>query len=143
MDISPPRKRLDWSNSAKPSRITVPKHAHPFAKLIFAEMNRQGVTYAELEHRSNVLTSTFKAWRTDNAPGLTTIEATLGALGWTLVPVPKLDTLPADFRERLDDLGGHFRSTEEAFGAALLAASTWQGFASERLADVSKLARAA
>jgi len=127
--VAPPRDRLDWQNSKRPSKITVPRRAHPFAKLLFAEMNRQRVTYAELEHRSGVQTSTFKAYRTDNTPGLTSIEAALGAVGWTLVPVPKLDTLEPELAKKLDRLGKHFRSREEAFGAAVLAASTWPEYA--------------
>jgi len=127
--VAPPRDRLDWQNSKRPSKITIPKHAHPFAKFLFAEMNRQRVTYAELEHRSGVLVSTFKAYRTDNTPGLTSIEAALGAVGWTLVPVPKLDTLEPELAKKLDRLGKYFRSREEAFGAAVLAAATWPEYA--------------
>jgi transcriptional regulator with XRE-family HTH domain len=73
----------------RPSKITIPDRCHPMAKVVFAEMKRQGVTYDELEHRSGVLRSTFKAWRTNNRPGLDTIEAALGALGWSVLPVPK------------------------------------------------------
>ena len=87
------------------------------------------MTYAELEHRSGVLVSTFKAYRTDNTPGLTSIEAALGAVGWTLVPVPKLDTLEPELAKKLDRLGKYFRSREEAFGAAVLAAATWPEYA--------------
>jgi len=143
MEIKPPRARLDWQNSRKRSKITVPARAHPFAKFVFAEMHRQSVTYAELEYRSNVLTSTFKAWRTDNTPGLTTMEAALGALGWTLLPAPKIDTLSAEVRERVAELAEHFRSDEEAFGAALAAAAAWPGYVAERMADLPRLARAA
>ena len=124
MTQTPPKQR--------PSKITVPKHAHPFAKLMFAEMKRQAVTYLELELRSGVLISTFKSYRTDNVPSMQTIEAALGSLGWTLVPVPKLETLPDDVRAKLDDIGQHFRSDEETFGAALLAAATWPAYARER-----------
>lgn len=84
-----------------PSRITIPERCHPLAKVVFAEMRRQGVTYDELEHRSGVLRSTFKAWRTNNRPGLDTIEAALGALGWSVLPVPKPEAIPADLRADL------------------------------------------
>lgn len=83
------------------SKITIPEHCHPLAKVVFAEMRRQGVTYDELEHRSGVLRSTFKAWRTNNRPGLDTIEAALGALGWSVLPVPDPQTIPADLRSEL------------------------------------------
>lgn len=86
------------------SRITIPERCHPLAKIVFAEMKRQGVTYDELEWTSGVLRSTFKAWRTNNRPGLDTIEAALGALGWSALPVPKAETLPPALRAELADL---------------------------------------
>ena len=55
------------------SRITIPERCHPLAKIVFVEMQRQGVTYDELEWRSGVLRSTFKAWRTHNRPGLESV----------------------------------------------------------------------
>jgi len=127
----------------RPSRVTVPERANPFAKLVFAEMRRQNVSYDELEMRSGVLASTYKAWRCENSPGLASIEATLGALGWTLVPTPRLDTLPEHVREALAEIGEHFRSDEEAFGAALQAAATWHNYAKGCQARTLKLATAA
>jgi hypothetical protein len=125
--------RKGWSTSARPSKVTVPTKANPLAKLVFAEMRRQGVTYAELEHRSNVLISTFKAWRGQGSPGLMSIEAALGALGWTLVPVPRLDSLPPAIVDQLDLIGEHFRTDAETFGAALQAAAVWPKYAKEQL----------
>lgn len=84
------------------SKITIPERCHPLAKVVFAEMRRQGVTYDELEWRSGVLRSTFKAWRTNNRPGLDTIEAALGSLGWAVRPVPKPETLPPELRADLE-----------------------------------------
>lgn len=84
--------------------MTVPEHAHPLAKALFAEMRRQGVTYDELEHRAGVLRSTIKAYRKDNRPGLDTIEACLGSLGFNVLPVPKACTLPEGLREDLEAL---------------------------------------
>jgi transcriptional regulator with XRE-family HTH domain len=83
------------------SRITIPERCHPLAKFVFAEMKRQGVTYDELEERAGVLRSTFKAWRTNNRPGLDTIEAALGVLGWSALPVPKAHAIPAELRDDL------------------------------------------
>lgn len=97
----------------RPSKITIPDHCHPLAKIIFAEMKRQGVTYDELEHRSGVLRSTFKAWRTNNRPGLDTIEAALGSLGWSLLPVPRHAELPADVREGLETLAAKWSDQNE------------------------------
>src|SRR4051812_42760200 len=88
--------------SARGSKITIPERAHPLAKAVFAEMRRQGVTYDTLEWKSGVLRSTFKAWRTNNKPGLDTIDAALGALGWHVLPVPKPETLPAELRADLE-----------------------------------------
>lgn len=97
----------------RPSKITIPDRCHPLAKVIFAEMRRQGVTYDELENRSGVLRSTFKAWRTNNRPGLDTIEAALGSLGWSLLPVPRHAELPADVREGLAALGARWADENE------------------------------
>lgn len=93
---------------ARPSKITIPERCDPRAKVVFAEMQRQRVTYDELEHRSGVLRSTFKAWRTNNKPGLDTLEAALGALGWSLLPVPNVSELPADIRAKLDELAAEW-----------------------------------
>jgi hypothetical protein len=86
----------------RPSKVTVPDRCHPLAKAVFAEMQRQAVTYDELEFRSGVLRSTFKAWRTNNRPGLDTIEAALGALGWHVLPVPRPEVLPPQLRADLE-----------------------------------------
>jgi hypothetical protein len=74
------------------------------AKIVFAEMRRQGVTYDELEWRAGVLQSTVKAWRGQNRPNLESLEAALGALGWAVVPVPRLEHLPPDVQAGLDKL---------------------------------------
>jgi hypothetical protein len=115
------------------SKITVPAKAHPFARLVFAEMKRQNMTHDEMEHLSGVLRCTIKAWRTDNTPGLTSISATLGALGWALVPVPILDELPDDVSQALADIGQHFRSDQETYGAALQAAAAFPKYSRERV----------
>jgi hypothetical protein len=87
----------------KPSRITVPNHAHPLARFVFSEMQRQSCTYDCLEWKSGVLRTTLKAWRQNNLPGLDTIEAALGVLGWSVLPVPIApDALPADLRADLE-----------------------------------------
>lgn len=90
--------------TARISKVTIPTHCDPRAKIVFAEMKAQAVTYDELEHRSGVLRSTFKAWRNHNKPGLDTIEAALGALGWSLLPVPNPDRLDPDLRADLEAL---------------------------------------
>jgi hypothetical protein len=91
-------------DKSRPSRITVPERCHPLAKVVFAEMQRQGMTYLDIEWKSGVLVSTLKAWRKQNRPGLETIEATLGALGWSVLPVPRPDILPPELRADLASL---------------------------------------
>ncbi len=90
------------SITRRPSRLSIPDRCHPLAKVVFAEMRRQNVRYDELEWNSGVLRSTFKAWRTSNRPGLDTIEAALGSLGWSVLAVPKAETLPAELRADLE-----------------------------------------
>ena len=105
----------------RPSKVTVPAKANPLAKLVFAEMARQRKTYFDMEWEAGVLVSTIKAWRGDNRPGLETIEACLGALGWTLVPVPRFDRLPDNIREGLDRMAADW-GREEPILHQLLAA---------------------
>src|SRR4051812_31783812 len=102
---NPVTQAANWTPSGRPkraSKITVPERCHPLAKAVFAEMRRQGVTYDELEHRAGVLRSTFKAWRTNNRPGLDTIEAALGSLGWHVLAVPRPEALPPQLRADLE-----------------------------------------
>jgi hypothetical protein len=88
--------------TVRKSKITIPERCHPLAKVVFAEMQRQAVTYDELEWRSGVLRSTFKAWRTSNLPSIPTIEAALGVVGYDLLPVPKPDRLDPALRADLE-----------------------------------------
>lgn len=89
------------ANKPKPSRITVPPNAHPAARLLFKLMAEQHVTYDFLEFYSGVLRSTTKAYRASNTPGLSSIQANLGVLGWEFLPVPKAEKLPPEVREDL------------------------------------------
>jgi hypothetical protein len=84
------------------SKITTPEIAHPLAKSVFTLMREHGVTYDELEWKSGVLRSTFKAWRNANRPGLDTIEAALGVFGYSVLPVPPADVLPPELRADLE-----------------------------------------
>jgi hypothetical protein len=129
------------STFKRESKITVPMRANPLARLVFAEMKSQRVTYGELEWRSGVLISTFKAWRTDNSPGLLSIEAALGALGWALVPVPELRTLPPHVRERLAEIGQLFETDQQALAAAVLATAEWRQRASSSSYRLAAAAR--
>jgi len=113
----------------RPSRITVPRKAHPLAKLVFELMQRHGKTYDQLEFESGVLRSTFKAWRgggklRPNVPSLASIEAALGVFGWRLVPCPPLNSLKPETREALEEISLEFISDDEALAAAIAAATT-------------------
>lgn len=101
-----------WANSKHPSRITIPERANPLAKLVFGEMKRQRVSYEELEFRAGVLRCTFKSWRAEKNPGLATIEAALGALGWALIPVPQHTRLPENIQAGLDALNKEWAGEE-------------------------------
>jgi transcriptional regulator with XRE-family HTH domain len=76
-----------------PRTVSMPERVGPFARLVFAEMARQRVTYDSLEERSGVRRATLKAWRKKNRPGLESIEAALATLGFGLVPVAALEAL--------------------------------------------------
>jgi hypothetical protein len=94
--------------SKKPSKISIPERCHPLAAFIFSEMKRQKVTYAEMEFCAGVMRSTFKAWRCDNRPGLDTIEAAAGVLGWSILPVPKPQALPKELRADLEQIAAKY-----------------------------------
>ncbi|WP_162820201.1 hypothetical protein [Microvirga calopogonii] len=85
-------------------RVTVPEHAGPHVRLVFAEMARQGVNYWELEGRSGIQKATIKAWRYKNVPSLTSLESCLNALGWDLIPLPKDRVIDASILEELQPI---------------------------------------
>ncbi len=98
--------------NGRQSLITVPARAHPLAKLVFGEMKVAGKTYLDMEWESGVLVTTIKAWRTHSRPGLETAEAALGALGWSLVPVPRMERLPEGLQAELDRLSNEWATKE-------------------------------
>jgi len=99
--------------SKRPSKITIPPHAHPLARLVFALMSEYRVTYDTLEFSSGLLRSTTKAWRSSNTPSLQSIEAALGVFGWSLVPCPPLSDLPPEIQAQCEELGQHFKTDHE------------------------------
>lgn len=103
----------------RPSRITVPEHAHPLARLVFQLMREHNVTYDELEWKSGVLRQTLKSYRVEKVPGLRTIEALLGSFGVALVPVPPLAMLNPKLREAVEAIAGEFRSEHEALASIM------------------------
>lgn len=115
------RRRVRRQKPRLPSRITIPDPAHSLVKLVFGQMKKQGVGYSDLEWAAGIQITTIKAWRTGR-PGIESIEAALGALGWGLVPVPNYEMLPANERAAVDGLTTSL-SKSELFAAAVLAAS--------------------
>lgn len=84
--------------------VTMPDRVGPHVKLVFAEMARLHFTYDEVEEGSGVRRASVKAWRHKNRPGLESLEAVLGFLGWDFVPVPALETLPPELAGELTTL---------------------------------------
>lgn len=110
-----PRRR------GKRRTVTIPTcGVSPHVKLVFAEMARQCITYDEMEWRSGVRRATVKAWRKKNAPGMASIEATLGALGYNFVPVPALQKLPPHLARDVEALAARLRSDIPETWAALI-----------------------
>lgn len=81
--------------------VTVPARVGPHVRLIFTEMKRQNVTYDEVEAGSGVTRPTVKAWRKKNRPGLDSIEAVLGHLGFEFVPLPTARAIPPEIAAEL------------------------------------------
>ncbi len=85
-----------------PRTVTIPERVSPHVKLVFSEMRRQLRTYDDLEAASGVRRASIKAWRHKNRPGLESLEAVLGALGWHLVAVPAhVEHLPPSVAAKL------------------------------------------
>jgi hypothetical protein len=75
------------AQEGSPSRITVPDRAHPLSRLVFAEMQRQGITYVDMADKSGISRETLTAWRVRNVPDLTSLEACFGVLRLRLAPI--------------------------------------------------------
>jgi hypothetical protein len=103
--------------------------------LVFSEMARQGFTYDQTEEGSGVRRATIKAWRKKNAPGLESIEAVLGFLGWGFVPVPSLQALPPAFAGDLTALALRANSDIPTTFAALVAVGVEQALVNMTIAE--------
>jgi hypothetical protein len=84
--------------------VTMPDRVGPHVKLVFAEMARLRATYDETEEGSGVRRASIKAWRRKNKPGLESLEAVLGWLGWDFVAVPRAKALPEEVRTELQPI---------------------------------------
>ncbi len=108
----------------RPTTITVPARVSAVVKLVFTEMRRQGITYDEVEDGSGVLRTTVKAWRSKNKPGLESIEAVMGFLGWDFVAVPRAKVLPKDLVAALKTVAEQHGDTLEKTIEQLIAVVT-------------------
>ncbi|WP_315764397.1 hypothetical protein [Bradyrhizobium sp. SZCCHNR2009] len=84
--------------------VTMPDRVGPHVKLVFAEMARLRVTYDSCEEGSGVRRASIKAWRRKNRPGLESLEAVLGFLGWDFVAIPRAKALPEEVRAELQPI---------------------------------------
>lgn len=120
----------------RPSRLKIPPHAHPYVRLVYALARDGNVTLEELAWRSGIGIGTIKdhrgppafsgvsegavrSYRREKVPTLQSIEALLGALGWTLAPVPPVESLSQKTRDALEAISLDFRSDNEALAAVL------------------------
>ena len=67
--------------------LYIPKHSHPFVKLLFEQMNDQGIPLDECGRLSGITPSAISGWRKDRNPKIGDIEACLNVMGLKLVTV--------------------------------------------------------
>lgn len=97
-------RRRPEPKKRRPTTITVPSRVGPHVRLVFTEMQRQNITYDEVEEGSGFRRAGLKAWRHKNRPNLDSIEAVLNYLGWEIVPVPTARVLPEEIVEALQPI---------------------------------------
>jgi hypothetical protein len=75
---------------------------------------------------SGVTRASQKAWRKKNYPSLTSIEAALGALGWSFLPVPVVEILPPDVAGDLAAMAARMQTGLPEVWSAVIAAGLQQ-----------------
>ena len=60
---------------------SIPEHAHPLVRELFAEMNSQECSIAQLQDRTGIKKDTIMRWRNKNTPRIGDLEACLNVLG--------------------------------------------------------------
>jgi hypothetical protein len=115
--------------------VTMPERVGPHVKLVFSEMARQGFTYDETEEGSGVRRATMKAWRKKNAPGLESLQAVFGFLGWDFAPVPSLQVLPPDLAGELTALALKMQRNMPTTWAAVVAVGVEQALLNMTVAE--------
>jgi hypothetical protein len=103
------------------SRVTVPEHAHPIARLIFTLVRRQNMTLVELSEKAGVLQSTVKATRHRNIPTLSTAHCLINALDHEICIVPRASSMPPDLRIDLEPIAERYGETFEHLAAYVVA----------------------
>lgn len=98
----------------------MPERVGPHVRLVFSEMARLRVTYDSCEEGSGVRRASIKAWRRKNKPGLESLEAVLGFLGWDFVAVPRAKALPEEVRAELQPIADKLGLTMPQTIAALI-----------------------
>lgn len=91
-----------------PRCVTVPNGVSAHVRLVFEEIARQMLTYDTVAEISGFQRASLKAWRRKNAPGLGSLEAVLGALGFAFVPTPALEVLPPELAGEITALAIKF-----------------------------------
>lgn len=64
--------------------VSIPQHAHPLVRQLFAEMNHQRIGIMDMAERSGIAHGTFKGWRTKHCPRVAELEACFNVLGMRL-----------------------------------------------------------
>lgn len=120
----------------RPSRLQIPPHAHPYARLVYALAREHNITLEELAWRSGLGIGTIheyrgapafsgvsegaiRSYRKEKTPSLQSIEALLGVFGWALTPAPPLESLSQKTRDALEEISLEFRSDREALAAVM------------------------
>lgn len=72
--------------------LLIPKHAHPFVRHLYREMNAQRVTMLEVAEISGLRRQTIWDWANRHPPRVDQMEAALNAVGLRLA----VEKLPDD-----------------------------------------------
>lgn len=70
-------------------KLSIPAHAHPLVRQLFAEMNSQQIGIMDLAARTGLARNTMKGWRTRHCPRLIEVEACFNVLGYDLKAVER------------------------------------------------------
>lgn len=65
-------------------RHSPPVNAHPFARQLFDEMDRQQIGVLDMAERAGVNKNTVKDWKTRSVPSIDNLQACLNVLGLRL-----------------------------------------------------------